>query len=89
MDRGAWRATVHGAGKSQTRLRDRHFHFILKIKSETIKPAVFETPDLERTEGAKSVKATRTSRQHGAAPQPRRAGGGQSLGETLVCWTQQ
>ena len=27
MDIGAWRATVHGVAKSQTRLRDEHFHF--------------------------------------------------------------
>ena len=27
MDRGAWQATVHGVAKSQTRLRDQHFHF--------------------------------------------------------------
>ena len=27
MDRGAWRATVHGVAKSQTRLSD--FHFFL------------------------------------------------------------
>ena len=25
MDRGAWRATVHGITKSQTRLKDFHF----------------------------------------------------------------
>ena len=29
MDRGAWRATVHGATKSQTRLSEQHFHFTL------------------------------------------------------------
>ena len=28
MDRGAWRATVHGAAKSQTRLSDSHFDFL-------------------------------------------------------------
>ena len=27
MDRGAWRATVYGVAKSQTRLSDQHFHF--------------------------------------------------------------
>ena len=27
MDRGAWRAMVHGVAKSQTRLTDFHFHF--------------------------------------------------------------
>ena len=26
MDRGAWRATVHRVAKSQTRLRNFHFH---------------------------------------------------------------
>ena len=28
MDRGAWRAAVHGVAKSGTRLRDSHFHFV-------------------------------------------------------------
>ena len=27
MDRGAWRATVHGVTKSWTRLTDKYFHF--------------------------------------------------------------
>ena len=27
MDRGAWRATVHGVSKSRTRLSDQHFHY--------------------------------------------------------------
>ena len=27
MDRGAWRATVHGVAKSQTWLSDLYFHF--------------------------------------------------------------
>jgi len=27
MDRGAWRATVHGVAKNQTWLRDFHSHF--------------------------------------------------------------
>ena len=30
MDRGAWRATVHGVAKSQTQLNDFHFHFSTK-----------------------------------------------------------
>ena len=29
MDRGAWRATVHGVGKSQTRLSNFHFRQIV------------------------------------------------------------
>ena len=29
MDRGAWWDTVHGAGKSQTRLSEQHFNFSL------------------------------------------------------------
>ena len=29
MDRGAWRATVHGVGRSWACLRDEHFHFSL------------------------------------------------------------
>ena len=29
MDRGAWRATVHGVTKSRTQLIDEHFHFSL------------------------------------------------------------
>ena len=32
MDRGAWRATVHGAANSQTRLSSYHFHFLKKLK---------------------------------------------------------
>ena len=28
MDKGAWRATVRGAAKSQTRLSDSHFDFV-------------------------------------------------------------
>ena len=31
MDRGAWRATIHGAAKSRTRLRDLHSHFHLHL----------------------------------------------------------
>ena len=31
MDRGAWRATVHGAAKIQTQLRDFHFHFWVNV----------------------------------------------------------
>ena len=27
MDRGAWRAVVHGVTQTQTRLSDQHFHF--------------------------------------------------------------
>ena len=29
MDRGAWRAAVHGVAKSQTQLRDFTFHLII------------------------------------------------------------
>ena len=31
LDRGAWRAAVHGVAKSQTRLSDQHFRFIILI----------------------------------------------------------
>ena len=31
MDRGAWRAAVHGFAKSQTWLSNQHFHFFLMI----------------------------------------------------------
>ena len=31
MDRGAWRATVHGVAKSQTRLSDKHFHSLFSV----------------------------------------------------------
>ena len=37
MDRGAWRATVHGVAKSQTRLSDFHF---------TMCQSVFEVLDI-------------------------------------------
>ena len=33
MDRGAWRATVHGVTKSRTRLSDKHFHFFTFTQS--------------------------------------------------------
>ena len=29
MDRGAWRATVHGVTKNRTRLSGFHFHYVL------------------------------------------------------------
>ena len=32
MDRGSWWAAVHGVAKSQTRLRNSHFHFFLNIR---------------------------------------------------------
>ena len=32
MDRGAWRATVHGVAKSQTQLSDQHFHFPYSLR---------------------------------------------------------
>ena len=31
MDRGAWRATVHGVAKSWTRLSNLHFHFYFSL----------------------------------------------------------
>jgi len=31
VDRGAWRATVHGVTKSRTRLSDQHFHIVIII----------------------------------------------------------
>ena len=37
MDRGAWRATIHGVTKSQTQLSDFHFHFLNKSKKIFIK----------------------------------------------------
>ena len=36
MDRLAWRATVHGVGKSQRRLSDYHSLTIRKKKRETL-----------------------------------------------------
>ena len=32
MDRGPWRATVHGVTKSQARLSSQHFHFMFTIQ---------------------------------------------------------
>ena len=45
MDRGAWRATVHGVAKSWTRLSDFHFRFWLPVVARTIKnlPVVRES----------------------------------------------
>ena len=31
MDRGAWRATVHGVVKIQTRLSNKHYTFIISM----------------------------------------------------------
>ena len=36
MDRGAWRATVHGVAKSQTRLNDKHFHFASSLLAPSL-----------------------------------------------------
>ena len=42
MERGAWGAIVHGIAKSQTHLRDQHFHFVftLCIMPQTLKNRV-------------------------------------------------
>ena len=34
MDRGAWRATLHGVAKSRTRLNNEHFHIMPKEKKK-------------------------------------------------------
>ena len=41
MDRGAWRATVHGVANNQTWLSDSHFHFHFHVHqvSDAIQPA--------------------------------------------------
>ena len=36
MDRGAWRVTVNGVTKSQTRLSDYHFHFFIQVRGKQI-----------------------------------------------------
>ena len=36
MDRGAWRATVHGMAKSQTGLSDYHFHLVVANKKHLL-----------------------------------------------------
>ena len=36
MDRGAWRATVHGVAKGQTRLSNCHTHTYLHIRILTL-----------------------------------------------------
>ena len=45
MDRGAWRATVHGVAQSRTQLSDFHFHFGASLVAHSVKnlPAVQET----------------------------------------------
>ena len=35
MNRGAWWATVHGVAKSWTRLSNKHFTFMLPLKTQT------------------------------------------------------
>ena len=44
MDRGAWRATVHGVTKNQTRLSHKHVHilvFIQRVAQQNIKSVPF------------------------------------------------
>ena len=36
MDRGAWRAPVHGTTKSQTRLSDRHCHLCVYVNPKLL-----------------------------------------------------
>ena len=48
MDRGAWRAAVHGVAKSQTRLSDQHFRFIILIAIKFI----FDSNSKERIKHA-------------------------------------
>ena len=43
MDRGAWRATVHGVAKSQTRLSNQQFHFHFYIQTNCFIP-IFPIP---------------------------------------------
>ena len=37
MDRGAWRATVHGVAKSQTQLSEQHISTQLNVAVEYLK----------------------------------------------------
>ena len=46
MDRGAWRATVHGVAKSQTRLSDSHTQIFTKTPCITV--AVISTDDYKQ-----------------------------------------
>ena len=43
MDRGAWWATVHGVGKSQTQMSDEHFGASLVAQMVKNLPAMQET----------------------------------------------
>ena len=44
MDRGPWRARVCGVAKSQTQLRDRHFHFSLSAGAALVCPNMSTAP---------------------------------------------
>ena len=53
MDRGAWKATVHGAAKSQTRLSSYHLHIITCL-DRSRKEAAFKSCPNSSVEGALS-----------------------------------
>ena len=42
MDRGAWRATVHGVAKSQTTLNDEHFDNIHSVVTKAAEVTLSE-----------------------------------------------
>ena len=51
MDRGAWRATVHGVPKSRTRLRHTHTHtFIRALPDSLIAQLVKNLPAMQETQ---------------------------------------
>ena len=43
MDRGGWRATVHGVAKSWARLWDEHFHIHTRVSNRTLCTAAKES----------------------------------------------
>ena len=46
MDRGAWRATVHGVTESQTQLSDFHFQLLLGKKAMTNLDSILKNKDI-------------------------------------------
>ena len=51
MDRGAWWATVHGAAKSQTRLKGRSMHRHVTSEDQETSPIPTHLPPLHEPRG--------------------------------------
>ena len=65
MDRGAWRATVHGVSKSRTPLTDFHFREKVRVKRQKISK---ELEVLVRMQGPLLYKLSETAKEFLALP---------------------